>query len=216
MSREASTTNAATLSSYQVAADLYVQAEPATVSDELVVFLGRIAGLVSVGGSVLEIGSATGRDAAVLEARGLKVRRTDATPAFVDRLRADGVAADVLNVITDELGGPWDAIYAGAVFLHLNVLELTDVLAKAAAAMTPAGLLAFTLKEGDGSRWTTVKLGQSRHFTYWREAPLRSLIDATPWEVVSIDHVAGHSDDWLHCLCRKTCDERQARLGDFG
>ncbi len=75
---------------------------------------------------MLEIGSATGRDAAVLEARGLKVRRTDATPAFVDRLRADGVAADVLNVITDELGGPWDAIYAGAVFLHLNVLELTN------------------------------------------------------------------------------------------
>jgi len=37
----------------------------------------------------------------------LKVWRIDATPAFVDRWRADGVASDVLNVITDDLEGPW-------------------------------------------------------------------------------------------------------------
>ncbi len=203
MSRERSSTNAATLASYQTAAGRYAGAEPVTVPDEQVAFLDQLAGLVSEGGSVLEIGSATGRDAAALEARGLKVRRTDATPAFVDRLLADGVAADILNVITDDLGGPWDAVYASAVFLHLNVSELTDVLAKAAAAVTPAGLLAFTLKEGDGSRWTTVKLDQPRRFTYWREAPLRSLIDTTPWEIVSIDRVEGDSEDWLHCLCRK-------------
>lgn len=199
---ETSETNAATLASYQAAADLYARTEPAPTPAELLAFLGVLVTLVPTGGSVLEIGSATGRDATILEARGLRVSRTDATQAFVDRLRAQGLTAAVLNVITDELGGPWDAIYANAVFLHLNLTELSHVLVKTAAAVVPGGALAFTLKEGDGAAWTTVKLDQPRYFTYWREEGLRSLIDGTPWEVVSIDRVVGSSDEWLFCICR--------------
>ncbi len=202
MIRDASETNAATLAAYQAAADLYAQKEPAAAPTELLAFLDVLATLVAPGGSVLEIGSATGRDAMILEARGLRVSRTDATRAFVETLRAQGLTAAVLNVITDELGGPWDAIYANAVFLHFTLTELSHVLIKAAATVIPGGVLAFTLKEGDGSAWTTVKLDQPRYFTYWREEGLRSLIDGTPWEVVSIDRVVGSSDEWLFCICR--------------
>lgn len=74
-------------------------------------------------------------------------------------LRDRGMPAQVLKVITDELGGPWDGIYANAVFLHLDVGELTAVLGKTAAAVRPGGVLGSTLKEGDGAGWTTEKLG---------------------------------------------------------
>ena len=117
------------------------------------------------------------------------------------RLRARGLDADVLNVITDELGGPWDAIYANAVFLHLSREQLLGVLHKTAAAVAPGGLLAFTLKEGDGEEWTTAKLGHPRHFTYWRAHSLSSMLAATPWTIVRLEQAASPRDAWLQCIC---------------
>lgn len=103
-------------------------------------------------------------------------------------------------MLSDELGGPWRAMYAGAVFLHFSEAELVQVLARTAAAALPGALLAFTLKEGDGSHWTTAKLDRPRHITYWREPGLRLLIEASPWDLIAVEHAAGHAEPWLHCL----------------
>jgi SAM-dependent methyltransferase len=202
MSRKVSE-NVATLASYEAAADLYVAHQPPTAPAALLTFLDAIAELLPNGGRVLEIGSATGQDAALLEARGLRVRRTDATVAFVKRLRSQGVEAEILNVVTDELGGPWDGIFANAVFLHLNVGELAGVLAKTARSVTAEGILGFTVKEGDGAGWSTAKLNLPRHFIYWRPASLRAMVDSSPWDLIALDRVAGAKDDWLYCLCRR-------------
>jgi hypothetical protein len=35
------------------------------------------------------------------------------------------------------------------------------------------GVLAFTVKEGDGAAWSDAKLGLPRHFTYWRAQAVR-------------------------------------------
>ena len=202
MSSEATGTNAVTLASYQAAADRYAASQPAAAPLELLSFLDAIAGLLPAGGRVLEIGSATGHDAALLEARGLRVHRTDATGAFVERLRSQGFEAEILNVITDHLGGPWDGVYANAVLLHLDAGELAGVLARTAGAVVSGGVLAFTVKEGDGARWSMAKLDVPRHFTYWRPASLRAMVDASPWDLIALDSVAGAYDDWLYCLCR--------------
>ena len=67
--------------------------------------LRRIVAIVRPGGNVLEIGSGPGRDADFLERLGVIVRRTDATKAFLDLQRARGKHGDLLNVLTDEIGG---------------------------------------------------------------------------------------------------------------
>lgn len=153
---------------------------------------------------VLEIGSASGEEAKVMESRGLDVRRSDATPAFVDALRRAGHEVDRLNVISDDLGGPWDAIFANAVFLHLERLDFVRVLEKTFDATCGEGLLVFTLKEGDGSEWVTKKLNGPRHFTYWSEPELAVVIDDSKWTLRSIRHVDGDVDQWLFCICAKT------------
>jgi SAM-dependent methyltransferase len=203
MSSEASESNARTLASYEAAADRYAERQPAATPTELLAFLDAIAGSLPPSGRVLEIGSATGHDAALLEARGLRVHRTDATRAFVEQLRSRGLQAEILNVITDELGGPWDGVYANAVLLHLDASELAGVLAKTAGAVVPGGVLGFTVKEGDGAGWSTAKLDHPRHFTYWRPAPLRVMLDSSPWDLIGLERVAGAGDDWLYCLCRR-------------
>ena len=200
--------NARTLLSYEEAADAYSRAQPSETPETLLSFLDDFARLVPGDGAVLEIGSATGTDADLLEARGLQVQRTDAVDAFVNRLRDRGKSALELNVLHDDLGGPWAGIYANAVFLHLDVEDLKGVLVKAAAAAEEGGILGFSLKEGEGAAWTTEKLGHPRHFTYWREPALRALIGTSPWELIALKSVVTPTNTWLQCLCRKSAQDR--------
>lgn len=151
---------------------------------------------------VLEIGSGPGWDADYLESRGVRVTRTDATPAFVDLLCAAGHAARRLDVRFDPLGGPYQAILANAVLLHLSRPQFEDVVRRAGQAVVAGGVLAFTLKEGDAGAWSQHKLAAPRYFTYWREPAVREVLERTGWSVVSVDHVAGRTEAWLFVLAR--------------
>jgi len=115
-----------TLASYEAAVERYLE-HSAPPGPEMVRYLDRFAAMVGAG-DVLELGSGPGWDALHLEALGLRVTRSDATPAFLTRLRAAGYDARFLDVRTGDLGGPWDGIIADAVLLHLDRPELGDVL----------------------------------------------------------------------------------------
>lgn len=193
--------NAETLRTYEQAAALYRartvrgDAEP----DDLVALVAEHA---EPGASVLEIGSGPGVDADRLEALGFGVRRTDATRAFVDLQRADGHEADVLDVRTDDLGGPYDVLFAHAVLLHIDRAELPAVLARLRTAARPGGLLALSLKEGDGEEWSSHKVELPRHFTYWRVEPLRDALVGAGWEPVVLERTSATYGPWLRSLSR--------------
>lgn len=189
----------ATLAAYQSRVQEYLCGTPWPFP-ELIAFLDQFASLAGAG-PVLEIGSGPGRDAGYLESRGVRVIRTDATPAFVDLLREAGHDARLLDARTDPLGGPYQGILANAVLLHLSRDQFEDLLRRARAATAPGGVLAFTLKEGDGEAWSEDKLGLPRHFTYWREPEVRSALYRAGWPDVSIDHVAS-GGGWLHVKAR--------------
>jgi len=161
--------------------------------------LDWLAAAVGAGGHVLEIGSAGGRDAIALEERGLKVRRTDVTPAFVELMRSDGYDADVLDPLTDELGGPYDGVWASACLLHVAREDLPTVLTNLADATRPGGALGMSLKEGDGEEWSTHGHVQApRLFTYWREAPLHAVLGQAGWRVEELTHgVSENGQPWL-------------------
>jgi len=131
---------ARTIAAYQADAEAYASGTTA-VPDSVPADLDEFARRVGPGGRVVEIGSGSGRDAGELEARGLVVRRTDVTPAFVALMRAAGHDADVLDPLTDDLGGPYDGVWANAVLLHLSREELPVVLARLRAATVPGGIL---------------------------------------------------------------------------
>lgn len=174
-----------TLRSYEAGADAYLQQSPPP-GTRVRAYLDQLADLV-VAGTVLELGSGPGWDAAYLESRGPRVVRTDAVNAFVDLLLAAGHPARLLDVRVDDFGGPYDAVMANAVLLHLSREQFVDVLGRARCAVAHHGVLAFTVKEGDGERWSRAKLGLPRHFTYWREPELRSALEANGWQVLSLE-----------------------------
>jgi hypothetical protein len=152
---------------------------------------------------VLEIGSAGGRDALELEKRGLSVRRTDVTPAFVELMRSQGHEADVVDPLTDDLvderGGPYDGVWANACLLHVARADLPTVLGRLAEATRAGGLLGMTLKEGDGEEWSAHgHVRAPRRFVYWREAPLRAVLHQAGWRVDELGHDSGaNGQPWL-------------------
>jgi SAM-dependent methyltransferase len=189
-----------TLATYEAAASLYRDGQP-VVLPVFAAFLDQVAELVGAG-TALELGSGPGRDAAYLEARGVRVTRSDATAAFVELMRADGHEARRLDVRTDNLGGSYDAVLAMAMLLHLTRPEFTDLLRRARAAVVLGGLLAFTVKEGDGEAWSDAKLDRPRFFTYWRAPAVRAELTRAGWDVLSLDHVDGRREPWLYVIAR--------------
>ena len=191
----------ATIRAYEARADRYLAAHRSPVGDVLA-WQDRFGALVPDGGRVLELGSGPGTDADRLEALGLRVLRSDATAAFADRLRAIGHAVLDLDVRRDPIPEALDAVFANAVLLHLDRDELATALLRIHAALEPAGVLACTLKEGDGEEWHDRKLGVPRHFTYWREQPLRTALEQAGFTVLSIEHSQGATEPWLQVLAR--------------
>ena len=190
----------ATLSAYERGAARYAErtsAEPSPLADDLLA-------LVSPGAHVLELGSATGRDAAALESAGLVVDRTDGAVAFVAALRAGGHAARVLDVRADDFGGPYDAVFANAVLLHVPRPALPGVLATAHRACRPGGVLVASFKKGAGAGWSDAKLDDPRHFTYWTEDDLREALRTAGWHAEHIFESTrpGAIERWITAIAR--------------
>jgi SAM-dependent methyltransferase len=166
------------------------------------------AAALEPGARVLEVGSGSGRDARALEEAGLAVRRTDVSRGFVRLLREEGYDAWLLDPLTDDLASPegdHDGVWASASLLHVRREDLPTVLRRLAGVTRPGGLLRMSVKEGDGARFSTNgHVAAPRHVTFWREGPLRDVLDAAGWEVGEVDHqVAGDGGAWLEVTARR-------------
>ena len=150
--------NARTVESYELIADDY--GRETAGSRVLATGLKRLVETVP-GGHALEIGSGPGWDADALEEAGMTVRRTDVTQAFLDFQRDRGKQADELDVINDDLGGPYDAVVALHVLQHVEPDDLPDVLAKVAGALGPAGRFLVSIPRGEGEDWEDGESGRS-------------------------------------------------------
>lgn len=194
-------TSAATLSTYEHHADRYIQ----RTSTDRSALVDDLIALTSPGAVVLELGSGPGRDALALEADGLIVHRTDGAVSFVDRFRRGGFQARVLNVLAEDFGGPFDAIFANAVLLHIPRAKLPSVLATALRATRTGGVLVASFKKGVGDEWSMRKLEAPRHFTYWKEDELHQVALAAGWPSLNIVEATQPQsvEQWITVVARK-------------
>ncbi len=196
-------TNEDTVKSYEASAAEYAAeaaSMPGWVAGEIEAFVDALGGT----GRILEVGSGGGRDARVLERRGLSVRCTDVVQGFVDLLRADGFEADRLDPLTDDLAdpqhpdAPYDGVWSCACLFHVDREDLVIVLGRLAEATRSGGRIHASFKEGDGedrSTYGTPDAPRPYTDTLWREPDLRSQFSAAGWDV---DEVGSHGDKpWL-------------------
>lgn len=184
---------------YEAYADRYDEIVGTEPIERVQAALKRLAAEVGSGGKVLEIGSGAGREADLLEDLGLHVRRTDATRRFLEIQAARGKQADLLDVVADELGGPYDAVVALCVLFYVRREEIGAVLGKIAQALRPGGAFLVSTRHGDGE-----KNGDYQTVLWRRDDFARLLAEAgmtVLWDEFAVN--TGNGDEWITFLAVK-------------
>jgi predicted TPR repeat methyltransferase len=194
------TNNRRTVAAYEEYAVGYAEAVAPDPAAGVATELRRLADVVGPGGTVLEVGSGPGWDADQVESLGVSVRRTDVTRAFREFQAERGKHVELLDVITDDLGGPYDAVMAMCVLLHID-RELTDtVLGKVAGALRPDGAFLVSLREGSGELWES----GDYHVVLWSRAAFSVRLAAVGLRVEWCARTVHSDGPWLTFLARRT------------
>ncbi len=127
---------------------------------------------VRFGGLVLDWGCGPGNSAAMMAAADLRVEATDASPAMAALARDLGVNVTVEPFEALRPRPKFDGVWANFSLLHAPRPQVPGLIALAAGAMMPGGVLHLGMKspQEDGIAEGRDPLG--RYFGYWTEADL--------------------------------------------
>lgn len=158
----------------------------------------RMMEYVPAGGSVLEIGSGPGRDADFVESLGAVVRRTDAAQAFLDLQAQRGRKGELLDVVTDALGGPYDAVLAMCVLIHVDRVQVAAVLHKIFGALRPGGVFLVSMRVGEGE-----KHGDYHTVCWEKERFAAALVAAGLHPCWEMERIGRNDEAWVYVLARR-------------
>jgi hypothetical protein len=197
--------NGQTLQSYEAHVQEYVDGTPQEVSGGIKEWIHLMLEELPQDASIIEIGSAFGRDAHYIEEHGYTVERTDATHGFVELLQQKGFTARDFNLITDEFDKQYNVVFANAVLLHFTRDELGLSLDKVHKALLENGRFVFSLKQGEGEVWSEDKLGSPRFFCYWTEPGIRKVLEQAGFQSTTITNseFGNNNPKWLHIIANK-------------
>lgn len=197
--------NQKTLATYNNGVENYVNGTPQFTDGFQKKWLDSVFSDVPKDASILELGSAFGRDARYLKDLGYDLELTDASESFVSYLNKHDFNASVLDIVSDRPQKQYDVVLACAVFLHFTDEDFRKALANVESALLPGGKFVFSLKIGDGEAWSQEKMNAPRYFNYWREAGVEHELKRVGMELVD----AQDSDDkWLLLTAMRSEDGR--------
>lgn len=124
-------------------------------------FVGRLA----PGTRLLEIGAGTGQDSAHFQQQGFAVVAADLSAAMVERCRAKGIEAHVMDFLhLDFPAGSFDAVFALNCLLHVPNRDLPAVLAAVRTVLSPGGLFFVGVYgANDGEESTEGPIDDDKH-----------------------------------------------------
>jgi SAM-dependent methyltransferase len=204
--------NGCTLAGYEACALDYAEATAPRSDAGQSPALGKLLTVVGRGCRLLEIGSGPGWDADWLEDRGVHVRRTDATEAFVRFQNSRGKVAERLNVLTDRLDGPYDAILALYVLQHIDRSALPQVFSKLSHALRDGGAFLFSIREGHGEVVEKGSEGRSYYVALWQLSELVAALAPLGCNLLWSESSEDAEGKWLITLFAKDSHDRDASI----
>jgi SAM-dependent methyltransferase len=192
-----------TIQTYRENFDKYASKTAVEPYGESKDWLDLFASLLSNGARVFEIGSATGRDARYLAAKGFHVMCTDVIPEVLLLLSEQGFETaeyDFRNDPEPEWIGDFNGVLANASLLHAPQLVFEDALKNVSLMLEPDGVFAFSLKTGEGEEITIEKMDAPRYFRYHSESEIRRILTGLFFEILFISHT--EDGKWLHVVAR--------------
>ncbi len=134
---------------------------------------------VREGGYVLDLGSGPGSDSAFLMRQGLKVRALDATPAFVEHARSNGVDAHLGTFDDVTEVAEYDGVYASFCLLHAPRADFPRHLNAIHTALKPGGQLFLGMKLGTGEHRDDL----DRYYTYYSETQIKDALTSAGFTI---------------------------------
>ncbi|MBA3678022.1 MAG: methyltransferase type 12 [Sphingosinicella sp.] len=168
---------------------------------------GGRAGRTNIGDRI-----GAGWDADFLEARGLAVRRTDITNAFLQFQAERGKSAEKLDLIDDDLGGPYDGIMALYVLQHVGRALVDGVLRKISGALHPGGAFLAALREGEGEFCEEGKESGLYHIVLWTQAEFNERLAAAGLHTEQTALATDEDGRWMILLARKNAVKDTVRI----
>ncbi|OIQ81711.1 methyltransferase domain protein [mine drainage metagenome] len=192
-----------TIDTYRKNFGKYVQRTPEATLGEFRAWLDAFASHIPDQGTILEIGSAAGRDARYFASKGFRVLCTDVIPEALLRLSIEGFETsefDFRSRPRPEWANSFDGFFANAVLLHAPQEIFENALKNMALVLKRGGVAAFSLKAGEGEEISLEKLEAPRYFRYHSEPEIREVISRLPFEILSITHA--EQGKWLHVIMK--------------
>ncbi len=200
--------NKKTLESYNRFPEEYIHKTAPTVEGsppEMRAWIDRALSMLEPDDTIFEIGTATPRDATYMRSQGYHVICSDAAISFVRIMNSQGEKAAQFNVLEDKLVNKYPMIFANGVFPHFTAEETHLALQNIHSSLTPGGILAFSIKQGEGEEWINEKLEDLRFAHYWNFIDITNILEEEHFRVefTSFNTGAYPSHRWLNFICRK-------------
>lgn len=163
------------------------------------------------GAKILEIGSADGENAIILESFGYEVVASDVAPAFIDACKKQGLKTIKLNVLEDDLPDKLSGVLCWRVFVHFTYDDILFVLKRIYEALLPEGRFVFNVIDeathGCREEWKDFegdyKMGVERYYAYYNKMEIEEIIKETEFKIVSEWHEHGGHNDWFCFVVEK-------------
>ncbi|WP_028642158.1 class I SAM-dependent methyltransferase [Novosphingobium acidiphilum] len=174
-----------------------------TVLADMQALRNRFLQHVRSGGSVLDAGCGSGRDAKAFGDAGYLVTAFDASVELV-RLASHHTGLSVHHMTFEQMDwqAQFDGIWASACLLHVARPDLPDTFGRFARALAAGGAWCLSMKQGD----TTREL-DGRTFTDVTEAEMHDLLEAVGLNVrdtwLTADVRPGRDDRWVNAIAIK-------------
>jgi SAM-dependent methyltransferase len=160
---------------------------------------------------VLEIGSADGENAKILESFGLDVTASDVAPAFIDACEKQGLRTTKINVLKDDLPIGLSGVLCWRVFVHFTSDDIELALKRIYDVLVEGGRLMFNVIDNAthdcGEQWVDFegdyKMGAERYYAYYDKDEIEEIIKKTNYGIVSEWHEHGGHNDWFCFVLEK-------------
>ncbi len=195
--------NDLTIKTYQENFDVYTEGTVSEVKGEVKIWIDSFLNKLPHGAKILEIGSATGRDARYFASQGFDVTCADIIPQALTKLQVEGFKTeyfDFRNEPKKEWLDSFDGYFANGVFVHAPVEIFEKNLENISKIVHHDGIIGLSFKPGEGEDLSEDKVNAPRYFKYYTEEILKQIISKYPLEILEL--VYTNEGKWLRVILK--------------
>lgn len=150
----------------------------------------RFLSMLPCGGSILDIGCGSGRDAKLFSEKGFNVTGIDYSPSMIDiaAKTAPKATFKVMDMQCLNFEHAFDGAWANASLLHIPKSHFPKILGEIYNILNPNGVFYIALKQGDkeGVELDTRYGSLQKFFSYFEENELRTFLTDAGFRVIDL------------------------------